>query len=138
VLGTGALAGPLVRESVRRFGDRIAVALDARRGAVAVRGWQAVTDVPVLEAARRVVAAGAPRLIYTDVARDGMLVGPDLEGLVALVRAVAVPVVLAGGVTTLDDIRAADAAGAEGVVVGRALYDGRLRLADVVRLPGVR
>jgi phosphoribosylformimino-5-aminoimidazole carboxamide ribotide isomerase len=138
VLGTGALAGPLVRDSVRRFGDRIAVALDARRGAVAVRGWQAVTDVPVLEAARRVVAAGAPRLIYTDVARDGMLVGPDLEGLVALVRAVAVPVVLAGGVTTLDDIRAADAAGAEGVVVGRALYDGRLRLADVVRLPGVR
>jgi len=138
VLGTGALAGPLVRESVRRFGDRIAVALDARRGAVAVRGWQAVTDVPVLEAARRVVAAGAPRLIYTDVARDGMLGGPDLEGLVALVHAVAVPVVLAGGVTTLDDIRAADAAGAEGVVVGRALYDGRLRLADVVRLPGVR
>ncbi len=137
VLGTAALAGPLLRESVRRFGDRIAVALDARRGAVAVQGWQAVTDMPVVEAARRVVAAGTPRLIYTDVARDGMLAGPDLDGLVALVRAVAVPVVLAGGVTTPDDVRAAAAAGAEGVVVGRALYEGRLRLADVVRLPGV-
>ncbi|MDR7556203.1 MAG: 1-(5-phosphoribosyl)-5-[(5-phosphoribosylamino)methylideneamino]imidazole-4-carboxamide isomerase [Armatimonadota bacterium] len=137
VLGTAALAGPLLREGVRRFGDRIAVALDARRGAVAVEGWQAVTDIPVVEAARRVVAAGAPRLIYTDVTRDGMLTGPDLDGLVALVRAVAVPVVLAGGVTTPDDVRAAAAAGAEGVVVGRALYEGRLRLADVVRLPRV-
>jgi phosphoribosylformimino-5-aminoimidazole carboxamide ribotide isomerase len=138
VLGTAALAGPLLCESVRRFGDRIAVALDARRGAVAVHGWQATTDIPVLEAARRVVADGAPRVIYTDVARDGMLAGPDLQGLAALVRAVPVPVVLAGGVTTADDVRAAAALGAEGVIVGRALYEGRLRLADVVGVSGGR
>ncbi|MDR7481404.1 MAG: 1-(5-phosphoribosyl)-5-[(5-phosphoribosylamino)methylideneamino]imidazole-4-carboxamide isomerase [Armatimonadota bacterium] len=138
ILGTAALAGPLLRQAVRRFGEQIAVSLDVRRGAVAVCGWQAVTAFPVLEAARRVVADGAPRVIYTDVTRDGMLAGPDLGGLAALVRALPVPVILAGGVTTPDDVRAAGAAGAEGVIVGRALYEGRLRLAELLRLPGVR
>lgn len=138
ILGTAALAGPLLRQAVGRFCDRIAVALDARRGAVTVSGWQAVTALPLLEAARRVVADGAPRVIYTDVMRDGMLAGPDLQGLAALVRALPVPVILAGGVTTPDDVRAAGAAGAEGVIVGRALYEGRLRLAELLHLPEVR
>ncbi len=77
--------------------------------------------------------AGVARLIYTDVSRDGMLAGPNLSGLAGLIAAVPVPVILSGGIAATDDLRAAAAAGAEGAIVGRALYDGRIRLDEALR-----
>jgi phosphoribosylformimino-5-aminoimidazole carboxamide ribotide isomerase len=134
ILGTAALAPHLAARALAEFGDRLAVALDARAGHIAVDGWQRTTGVAVADAARTLADAGATRFIYTDVASDGMLTGPDLSGLRALIHAVPVPVIASGGITTLDDLRSVRAAGAEGAVVGRALYDGRLRLADAVAL----
>ncbi|MBI3998619.1 MAG: 1-(5-phosphoribosyl)-5-[(5-phosphoribosylamino)methylideneamino]imidazole-4-carboxamide isomerase [Armatimonadetes bacterium] len=133
VLGTAALAGDLLSVAVGRFGERIAVALDVREGLAAVAGWQETSAIPALEAARRLVQGGAPRLIYTDITRDGMLEGPDVEGLRALILAVPVPVIASGGICSADDLRAVATAGAEGAIVGRALYDGRLTLADARR-----
>ncbi len=133
ILGTAAFAGDLLPRAAAEFGERIAVALDARRGRVAVNGWQATTAMPMLDAAARLAASGVVRLIYTDVTRDGMLVGPDFQGLAALMARVAVPVILSGGISSLADVEAAAVAGAEGVIVGRALYDGRLSLAEAVR-----
>jgi phosphoribosylformimino-5-aminoimidazole carboxamide ribotide isomerase len=133
ILGTAALSGSLLREAVRRHGDRVAVALDGREGRAATEGWQATSVAPVLEAAALLVERGAPRLIYTDVRRDGMLEGPDVGGLAALIAQVSVPVIIAGGIRSIADLEAAAAAGAEGAIVGRALYDGRLALREAVR-----
>ncbi len=133
ILATAAIAGDLLPRALAEFGDRIAVALDERDGRVAIDGWQTTTPLPALEAAARVIGAGAPRLIYTDIRRDGMLTGPDLAGLAALIARVRVPVILSGGVAAPADVRAAAVAGAEGVIIGRALYDCRLSLADAVR-----
>lgn len=133
ILGTAALVPQFLSAAVAEFGDRIAVALDAREGRVAVNGWQTTSALTVLDAAARLVGAGASRLIYTDVTRDGMLAGPDLAGLAAVMDRARVPVILSGGFTSLADLQAAAAAGAEGAIVGRALYDGRLSLADAVR-----
>ncbi len=134
ILGTGAIAGDLLPAALAEFGGRLAVALDARDGLVAIEGWQQTSSVAMLDAARVLQQAGAVRLIYTDVARDGMLAGPDLAGLRSLLAAVRVPVILSGGMASTDDLRAAAAAGAEGAVVGRALYDGRIALSDALRV----
>jgi len=133
ILGTAAVAGDLLPEAIAQFGDGIAVALDARGDLVAIEGWQQTSAVPVLEAARSMAKAGVARFIYTDVSRDGMLAGPNLAGLASLIAEVPVPVILSGGIATPDDLRAAAAAGAEGAVVGRALYDGRIRLDEALR-----
>ncbi len=133
ILGTAAIEGDLLPAALAEFGDRLAVALDARDGLIAIEGWQHTSSVPALDAARAFEQAGVVRLIYTDVAHDGMLAGPNLAGLRSLLEAVRVPVILAGGVASTDDLRAAAAAGAEGAVIGRALYDGRIALVDALR-----
>lgn len=138
ILGTAAFDGDVLQGALAAFGDRIATALDARDGAVAVEGWQRKAPLSVLEAARRLAAAGVARLIYTDVARDGMLAGPDLEGLRRLRAEVAVPVILSGGIGTPEDVRVVAAAGAEGVIVGRALYEGRIVMAEALAAAGER
>lgn len=132
ILGTAAFSGDLLAAAVDEFGDRIAVALDVRDGLVAVEGWQRTSALSALDAARQLAGAGVVRLIYTDVRRDGMLSGPNLVGLRSLISAVTVPVILSGGMTTTDDLRAAAATGAEGAIVGRAFYEGRLLLADAL------
>jgi phosphoribosylformimino-5-aminoimidazole carboxamide ribotide isomerase len=132
VLGTAALAGDLLPRAVEAFGERIAVALDVRDEGVAICGWQQTVEVPASDAAARLADAGAPRLIYTSVTRDGMLGGLDRDGLRRLVRRVGVPIIASGGVTTAADVRAAREEGAEGAIIGRALYDGRLTLAEAL------
>ncbi|MDR7418575.1 MAG: 1-(5-phosphoribosyl)-5-[(5-phosphoribosylamino)methylideneamino]imidazole-4-carboxamide isomerase [Armatimonadota bacterium] len=136
IIGTAALGRTLLFEAMREFGDRIAVALDARDGVVAVEGWQRTSAVHVVEAARRLADAGVARVIYTDIARDGMLTGPDLDGLRRLREAAEIPVIASGGIATLDSLRGVMAVGAEGAIIGRALYDGRLRLADALAVAG--
>jgi len=136
ILGTAAVASPeLLREACVRFGDRIAVGLDARAGAVVTEGWVTKGGEAALEAAVRVIAAGAARIIYTDTSRDGMLGGPNLDALEEVLRVAAVPVIASGGVSSADDVRrlrTLEDRGLEGVIVGRALYEGRVRLEDLL------
>jgi phosphoribosylformimino-5-aminoimidazole carboxamide ribotide isomerase len=130
VLGTAALEQPdLVTEACGEYGERIVVGLDARNGRVAVRGWLETSSTQAVDLASRVVDAGCIRLIYTDIATDGMLRGPNLEGLRILLATVAVPVIASGGVATEDDLLALAQAGAEAAIVGKALYTGSLPLA---------
>ena len=132
VIGTAALENPdLVREAARDNPGRIVVAVDARDGMVATRGWADVSDVAVADLARRFEDASVAALLFTDVGRDGLLKGCNVEATVALARAVAIPVIASGGVTDIADIHALRphvADGVEGVITGRALYDGRLDL----------
>ncbi len=110
---------------------RLAVGIDARAGLVAVRGWTEASTLRAEELVGRVVAEGVETVVYTDISRDGMLQGPDIEGAVALRRA-GVAVITSGGVSTLDDLRAVCTAGLAGAIVGRALYEGRFGLADAL------
>lgn len=137
VLGTAAITAPeVVPAAVAEAGaDRIAVGLDARHGMVTIRGWAQTTDQRADDVARQVVAAGVRTIIYTDVSRDGMLSGPDIAGAVALQHWGA-QVIASGGVARLTDIRAIREAGLSGVIVGRALYEGRFSLAEAVKEAG--
>jgi phosphoribosylformimino-5-aminoimidazole carboxamide ribotide isomerase len=132
ILGTAALQDGLLAEALVRFGDRVAVALDARDGMIAVEGWQYTSKASVVETARRLAEAGVRRFVYTDVTRDGMLAGLNMRGLADVVAVSSMPVIVSGGIATLDHLRSAAAAGAEGAIVGRALYDGRFTLAEAV------
>ena len=136
VIGTAALENPdLVREAAHDFPGQIVVAVDARDGMVATRGWADVSTVAVADLARRFEDAGVAALLFTDVGRDGLLTGCNVEATVALARAVAIPVIASGGVTDVRDIqllRPHVADGIEGVITGRALYDGRLSLAEAI------
>jgi phosphoribosylformimino-5-aminoimidazole carboxamide ribotide isomerase len=137
ILGTVAVRDPaLVREAARRFPGRIAVGIDARGGRVAVAGWAETTEIDALDLARSFEDAGVAALIYTDIERDGALAGPNIEATAALARAVAIPVIASGGISSLDDLRALKACGAplDGVICGRALYDGRIDVAEAVSL----
>lgn len=138
VLGTAALDDPaLVRAAAAAHPGRIVVAVDARGGMVATRGWASVSTVAVADLARRFEDAGVAALLFTDVGRDGLLGGVNLEATVALARASALPVIASGGVAGPADIAALRAhvhEGIEGVICGRALYDGRLDLAHALQL----
>jgi phosphoribosylformimino-5-aminoimidazole carboxamide ribotide isomerase len=133
VLGTAAAIDPaIVPRAIAAGGpDRIAIGIDAREGRVAIRGWTETVDLSTDALAARVVADGARTIVYTDVGRDGMLAGPDLEGARRLQGAGAA-VIASGGVASLDDLRGARSAGLSGAIVGRALYEGRFDLADAL------
>jgi phosphoribosylformimino-5-aminoimidazole carboxamide ribotide isomerase len=132
VIGTAALENPdLVHGAARDFPGGVVVAVDARAGLVATKGWADVSDVPVADMARRFEDAGVAALLFTDVGRDGLLKGCNIDATVDLARATGIPVIASGGVAGISDIRllaihARD--GIEGVITGRALYDGRLDL----------
>jgi phosphoribosylformimino-5-aminoimidazole carboxamide ribotide isomerase len=134
IFGTAAVAAPgVVQAALERWPEAVAVALDARRGKVAVAGWQEITTVGAAELAARVHGWGVRRVQYTDVVRDGTLVGPNLEGLRQVAEAAALRVTAAGGVATLEDItrlRALEDVGVDEVIVGKALYERRFTLAQ--------
>lgn len=133
VLGTAAALDPALVPAVlaAEGADRIAIGIDARDGQVAIRGWTETANLTAEALARRVTADGARTIIYTDVARDGMLAGPDLAGARRLQQGGA-SVIASGGVAGVADIRAARDAGLAGVIVGRALYEGRLGLVEAL------
>jgi phosphoribosylformimino-5-aminoimidazole carboxamide ribotide isomerase len=132
-LGSVALSNPeLVREAVSRWGDAIALALDARDGKLAADGWLAQTDSDAIEVAKRFAEIGVRHFIATDISRDGTMTGPNLESLRVLIEAVDANVIASGGIASLNDIRAIAAAGAGGAIVGRALYDGRIDLREAI------
>ncbi len=136
VIGTAALRDPeLVREAARLHAGRIVVGVDARDGRVAVAGWLETSETTVLEMARRFEDAGVAALVHTDIARDGMLEGPNLEATAALADSVSIPVIASGGVGGIDDVRRAaklSARGVAGIIVGRALYTGDLDLGEAL------
>jgi phosphoribosylformimino-5-aminoimidazole carboxamide ribotide isomerase len=138
IIGTAAVRDPaLVKEAAGAFPGRIVVGLDARDGKVAVDGWAATLEVSAFELARRFEDAGVAAIVYTDVARDGMLKGLNLDATIALADAVSIPVIASGGFASIDDVRALLAARAQklaGAIVGRALYDGRLDAAEALNL----
>jgi phosphoribosylformimino-5-aminoimidazole carboxamide ribotide isomerase len=138
IIGTAAVRNPaLVKEAAGAFPGRIVVGLDARDGKVAVEGWAATAELSVFELARRFEDAGVAAIVYTDVARDGMLKGLNLDPPIALADAVSIPVIASGGLASIDDVRALLAARAQklaGAIVGRALYDGRLDAAEALNL----
>ncbi|MEM9900607.1 MAG: 1-(5-phosphoribosyl)-5-[(5-phosphoribosylamino)methylideneamino]imidazole-4-carboxamide isomerase [Pseudomonadota bacterium] len=135
ILGTVAVEAPdLVRDAARAHPGRIAVGLDARDGKVATRGWATETDSTVTDLARAFEDAGIAALIYTDIARDGAMEGPNIAATAALAKAVEVPVIASGGVSSLDDLlRLRDAGPIAGAISGRALYDGALELGAALR-----
>lgn len=136
ILGTVAVENPdLVREAAKAFPGKVAVGLDAREGRVATRGWAEETDVMVTDLAKSFEDAGVAAIIYTDIARDGAMAGPNVAATEALARAVSIPVIASGGVSSLDDLRALKATGViAGAISGRALYDGAIDLAEALTL----
>ena len=136
ILGTVAVEDPdLVRDAARAFPGQVAVGLDARDGRVATRGWANETEIEVIELARTFEGAGVAAIIYTDIDRDGAMQGPNIEATAALANAVSIPVIASGGVSSLDDLRALKSCGAplNGVISGRALYDGAIDLVHALR-----
>lgn len=141
ILGTAALRDPdLVIEACKRFSDRIAVGIDARGGFVAVEGWAEASEMRVTDLAARFEDAGVAALIYTDIDRDGLLKGVNIEATHALAKATDIPVIASGGLAGLADIEALlplEDSGIIGAISGRALYDGRLDAAAALALDGV-
>ena len=142
IIGTAAVRDPaLVKEAARAYPGRVAVGLDARDGKVAVEGWAATSELSALDIAQRFEDAGVAAIVYTDVARDGMLKGLNLDATIALADAVSIPVIASGGLASIDDIRALLAPRAQklaGAIAGRALYDGRLDAAEALAVAAHR
>ncbi len=138
VIGTAALHDPqFVRDMASAYPGGIVVAVDARGGMVATHGWAEVSDMPIADMARRFEDAGVAAILFTDVGRDGLLKGCNIEATVNLARTTRIPVIASGGVKGLDDIRMLkihEGDGIEGVITGRALYDGRLDLAAAIAI----
>jgi phosphoribosylformimino-5-aminoimidazole carboxamide ribotide isomerase len=138
ILGTAAQRNPeLVKEACAKFPGRIVVGIDAKNGMVAVQGWAEVTGVTAVDLARKFEGYGVAAIIYTDIARDGMLQGPNLEATKALAEAISIPVIASGGVSTLKDIEnlmAIEQFGVTGVITGKAVYTGAIRLAEAIAL----
>ena len=136
VLGTLALRAPeIAREACAKFPRRIAIGIDAKAGRVAVEGWAEASDMEAGDLARRFEDSGAAAIVYTDIDRDGTMAGLNVEGTAELARGLSIPVIASGGVASIEDIKAlkrAEDAGIEGVIVGRALYDGRLDLKEAL------
>lgn len=132
-LGSAAVRNPrLVREVLDAFPGRLSVSIDVRGGEVMANGWLEGTGVALLDLARAMAEAGVPRVMVTDIVRDGALEGPNLDLYRTLTAALAIPVVASAGVTSIAHLRALAAAGCEGAVVGKALYEGLIRLDEAV------
>jgi phosphoribosylformimino-5-aminoimidazole carboxamide ribotide isomerase len=138
IIGTAAVRDPpFVKQVARDYPGRIAVGLDARDGKVAVEGWAEMSELSVLDIAKRFEDAGVSAIIYTDIARDGMLKGLNLDSTIALAENISIPVIASGGLASLDDIRAMLEPRAKklaGAIAGRAIYDGRLDAADALTM----
>jgi phosphoribosylformimino-5-aminoimidazole carboxamide ribotide isomerase len=142
IVGTKLIQDPALAERFfSELGERVVAGIDARDGKVAVAGWIEGSDVSALDLARRVESQGARRIILTDIARDGALTGPNLGLQAQVAEGVGIPVIASGGIGALRDIDALlplEAKGVEGVIVGKAIYEGRVDLQEAIRLGGAR
>ena len=138
IIGTAAQRNPeLVEEACRLFPGRIVVGIDAKNGMVAVQGWAEVTGVTAVDLARKFEGFGVSAIVYTDISRDGMMQGPNIEATKGLAESVSIPVIASGGVSSLQDIRnlmTVERSGVTGVITGKAIYTGALNLAEAIAL----
>lgn len=138
IIGTAAVREPaFVKEAARKFPGKVAIGIDARGGKVAISGWAEETQLETVEVAKLFEGAGVAALIYTDVERDGMLQGLNLDSTIALAESVSIPVIASGGFASINDVKALLAPSAkklEGAIAGRALYDGRIDPAEALKL----
>jgi phosphoribosylformimino-5-aminoimidazole carboxamide ribotide isomerase len=138
IIGTAAVRDPaLVRQAAKAFPGRVAVGLDARDGKVAVQGWAEISEVTALQIARRFEDAGVAAIVFTDIARDGLLKGLNLDATIELAESISIPVIASGGLASIEDVKALLAPRAKklaGAIAGRALYDGRLDPASALSL----
>jgi len=133
ILGTTAVNNPnTLSRFCEEFGEGIAVAIDSKKGKAATEGWTKVSKKDTLTLAKEAISFGVRRFIYTDISRDGMLTGPNYEGIRKFIEQVNVPVVASGGVSTKEDIEKLKDTGAEGCIVGKALYEGKVNLEDIL------
>lgn len=134
ILGSVAVKNKeLVKEAIKRFGSRrIVVGVDAKGGQVAIEGWLEVTSLSVIEFCMELKSLGVTTIIYTDIAKDGMMKGPNVEETKALVEATGMEIIASGGIATLEDLSAVEAIGVKGAIIGKALYVGAIKLQEAV------
>ena len=140
ILGTAALRNPeLVKQAARAYPGKIAVGIDANKGMVVVEGWVKASKMKAAELAKLFEDAGIAAIIYTDIARDGTLQGPNIEETVAIAQSVSIPVILSGGISTLADlkaIKAVESSGIQGIIIGRALYENTIQPFEALSMMG--
>jgi phosphoribosylformimino-5-aminoimidazole carboxamide ribotide isomerase len=135
VIGTSALTDPeWFRGACRQYPGRLVLGIDARNGMAATDGWMNISKVPAIELARQFASEPLAAIIYTDIATDGMMAGPNVAAMAEMQAAVDVPIIASGGVTTIDDVARLVEAGLAGCIIGRALYEGTLQLSDAIRI----
>lgn len=133
IIGTAAVKNPdLVKEAVKKYGDMIAVGVDAKNGMVAVSGWEEVSDITAVDLCLKMKSYGINTIIYTDISKDGMMSGPNIESTKELIEKTGMDIIASGGVTDMADIENVDNINAAGVIIGKALYNGALNLGDVI------
>jgi phosphoribosylformimino-5-aminoimidazole carboxamide ribotide isomerase len=137
IIGTAAQRNPeLVKEACEKFPGRIVVGIDAKDGMVAVQGWAEVTGITAVDLARKFEGFGVAAIIYTDISRDGMLQGPNLEATRQLAESISIPVIASGGLSTLQDIKnlmTVESSGVTGVITGKAIYTGAINLSEAIK-----
>lgn len=132
ILGTVAAKNPeIVKEACKKFPEKIVVGIDAKNGFVATEGWVETSEISALDLAQKFEDCGVSSIIYTDISRDGTLTGPDLAGTKLLVDNLKIPVIASGGMSSIEDVRAVEGIGVEGVIIGRALYEKKILVKDL-------
>jgi phosphoribosylformimino-5-aminoimidazole carboxamide ribotide isomerase len=133
ILGTTAVSNPeIVKEAVKIYGDKIAVGIDAVNGRVAIQGWEKVSEVSAMELCKQMKDFGVKTIIYTDITKDGMMVGPNIEATKEIIEATGINIITSGGISAMMDIEKANQIGSHGVIIGKALYKGALDLSEVI------
>lgn len=133
IIGTAAVKNPeLVKEAVEKFGDKIAVGVDAKNGMVAISGWEEISDVTAVDLCLKMKEYGVNTVIYTDISKDGMMSGPNIESTKDLIEKTGMDIIASGGVSKMEDIENVNNINAAGVIIGKALYNGALNLKDVI------
>ena len=135
VLGSAAVEDPdLIQILCVKYENRLAVGIDARDGKVAIHGWKETLDKEAISAAQELEGIGVRNIIYTDISRDGTMTGPNFPAIEKMIGSVGIPITISGGISSLDDLRKAKELGAEGAILGRSLYEGKIDLKEALRL----
>lgn len=133
IIGTAAVKNPeLVKEAVEKYGDKIAVGVDAKNGMVAISGWEEVSDISAVDLCLKMKEYGVNTVIYTDISKDGMMCGPNIESTKDLIEKTGMDIIASGGVSKIEDIENVNNINAAGVIIGKALYNGALNLKEVI------
>jgi len=133
IIGTAAVNNPeLVKEAVEKYGEKIAVGIDAKNGMVATHGWEQVSDVSALDLCVKMASYGVKTIIYTDISKDGMMIGPNIETTAEIVEKTGINIIASGGVSNMTDLENVEKINAHGAIIGKALYQGALDLKEVI------